>query len=719
MSLRPLLAVLCLFAAALAAPPTASAAGTGTSGWAWGSPTPTGANLLDIGFSGTTGYAVGESGTMLKTTDGGSTWTGLRTGVAGQLLEVQVVSPDLVVTGGGCSALLSSNGGTSFTRLYFTSTTCSQELTGFSFLSASTGYLLLQNGTVLSTTDGGTSWTPKTAIPGAAPGNGSGFASDIDFVSPTTGVALQVGTGGTKIFRTTDGGGSWTQVLAVQQISEVTFVDANNGFAVGLSGIYATTDGGATWTQRNANPNAQSVAAFSPTQAIFVSPNSGEGAAVLTTADGGTTLSNTVNVAVNPQAAAYASATRVLLAGSGFGSIAVSNDGGATFPASAGGDTITTSLGRLRAAPGGALATGQSGAYARSTDGGQAWAQSSVPTSESLNDIAFPSSQVGYALDSDGKFFKTTNGGTSWASLDTGTTARPSTLAAASTSAVMLVGPTGVRRTTNGGSSFSTVKGAISKAKLSEWDKGGSAWFVWGASSTLWRSSNNGSSWTKVALPKKVKISQVDFASASTGYLRDTGGRIWRTSNTGRSWSLVASTGTSRTYGMSFSSASTGFLIMSRFGQTSGAGYVLRTTDSGKTWNPQLVWNETFNANGILAGATSYGLLDNTDILYTTNGGVSGSSSTATLKPSKTKLKKKARIQVTITVKGGKQGDVAVVSGLASGASVWSQQQVTLDSSGKATTSWNVSKTTTFVGQWAGNESHAGDGSPATKVTVG
>jgi hypothetical protein len=30
-----------------------------------------------------------------------------------------------------------------------------------------------------------------------------------------------------------------------------------------------------------------------------------------------------------------------------------------------------------------------------------------------------------------------------------------------------------------------------------------------------------------------------------------------------------------------------------------------------------------------------------------------------------------------------------------------------------------VSKTTTFVGQWAGNESHAGDGSPATKVTVG
>jgi photosystem II stability/assembly factor-like uncharacterized protein len=719
MSLRPLLAVLCLLATSLAVPSISWATSTGTSGWAWGSPSPTGADLLDIGFSGSTGYAVGESGTMLKTTDGGATWTGLRTGVAGQLLEVQVVSPELVVTGGGCSALLSSNGGASFTRLYFTSTKCSQQLTGFSFLSATTGYLLLQNGTVLSTTDGGTTWTPKTQIPGAAPGNGSGFAAGIVFTSPTTGVALQTGTGGTKLFRTTDGGGSWTQVLAVQQISDVTFVDANNGFAVGNSGIYATTDGGVTWTQRNTNPNAQSVAAFSPTQAIFVAPNSGEGASVLTTADGGTTLSNTVNVAVNPQAAGYASATRVLLVGAGFGGVAVSNDGGATFPASAGGDTITTTLGRLRAAPGGALATGQSGAYARSTDGGQAWTQSSVPTSESLNDIAFPSAQIGYALDSDGKFFKTTNGGTSWASLDTGTTARPSTLAAASTSAVMLVGPTGVRRTTNGGSAFSTVKGNISKAKLQEWDKGGSAWFVWGVSSTLWRSTNNGSSWSKVALPKKVKISQADFASSSTGYLRDTGGRIWRTSNTGKSWSVMAGTGTSRTTGMSFSSTSTGFLIMSRFGQASDAGYVLRTTDSGKTWNPQLVWNDPFNQYGILAGSTSYGLLGGSDIVYTTNGGVSGTASTAILKPSKTKLKKKAKIQVTITVKGARQGDVAVVSALASGASVWQQQQVTLDSSGKATTSWTVSKTTTFVGQWAGNESHAGDGSPATKVTVG
>lgn len=719
MSLRPLLAVLCLLLAALAAPSAAGAASTGTSGWAWGSPTPTGANLLDVGFSGTTGYAVGESGTMLKTSDGGATWTGLRTGVAGNLTGVQVLSPDVVVVGGGCSALLSTNGGTSFTRLYFTSTRCSQELAGFSFLTATQGYLALENGTVVATTDGGSTWTPKTAIPGAAPGNGTGFAADLTFTNPTTGIALQAGTSGSKLYRTTDGGGSWTQVLAVQQISDVTFVDANNGFAVGNSGIYATTDGGVTWTQRNATPNAQSVAAFSPTQAIFVAPNSGEGASILTTADGGSTVSNTVNVAVNPQAAGYVSTTRVLLVGSGFGSVAVSNDGGATFPASAGGDTITTALGRLRAAPGGALATGANGAYARSTDGGQAWTQSSVPTSENLADIAYPSAQVAYALDTDGKFFKSTNGGTSWASLDTGTTAKPPTLAAASTSTVMLVGPTGVRRTTNGGSSFSTVKGNISKAKLQEWDKGGSAWFVWGSSSTLWRSTNNGSSWSKVALPKNVKISQVDFASSSTGYLRDTGGRIWRTSNTGKSWSVIASTGTGSTYGMSFSSTSTGMLIMSRFGQTSGAGYVLRTTDSGKTWNPQLVWNDEFNRYGIISGSTSYGLLDDADVFYSTNGGVSGSSSTATVKPSKTKLKKKAKIQVTITVKGGKQGDIAVVSGLPSGATVWQQQQVTLDSSGKATSSWTVSKTTTFVGQWAGNESHAGDGSPATKVTVG
>lgn len=718
MTFRSLAVAACAAAVALIAPSAAGAASVGTSGWNWGSPTPTGAPLNDVGFSGLTGYAVGDAGTLLKTTDGGQTWTGLRTGVAGDLFQVQVLSPEIVVVGGGCSALLSTNGGTSFTRLYFTSTTCSQALGGVSFVNATTGFIDLENGTFLATTDGGNTWTPKTAIPGASPGNGTGFAAEIFFTSATTGVALQAGTGGSKIYRTTDGGGSWTQALATTQpITDVTFVDANNGFAVGNAGIYATTDGGATWTQRNTNANAQQVAAFSATQAIFVSPNSGEGASVFTTADGGTSLSSNVSTGVNPQAAGYASGTRVVLVGSNSGGVAISNDGGATFPSSAGGDTITASLGHLRFAPGGAVATGNNGALARTTDGGVSWTQSGVPTSETIQDVAFPSGSLGYAIDTAGKLFKTTNNGTSWANIDTGTTAKPNAIAASGSSLVMLVGPTGIRRSSNAASSFSTVKGAVANQKLGNFDKGGSAWFVWGTSSLL-RSTNNGSSWSKLKLPSSsTKIEAVDFPTSSKGFLLDTSGRLYGTSNTGSSWSFIGTTGTNKAYDLSFSSSSSGFLSISRFGQFPG-GYLLRTTNGGKTWAPQNVWGNAINPGGILAGSTSYTLIDDNLLLFSTSGGSSGSSSSVSVKPSSTKLKKKTKIRVTITVKGAKQGDVAVVSALASG-STWKQQQVSLSSSGTATTSWTVSKTTTFVGQWAGNESATGAGSTAAKVTVG
>src|SRR4051812_23217205 len=52
----------------------------GSSGWSWGNPLPQGNTLRAMAFSGPTGYAVGDFGTLLKTTDGGVTWSGLPAG---------------------------------------------------------------------------------------------------------------------------------------------------------------------------------------------------------------------------------------------------------------------------------------------------------------------------------------------------------------------------------------------------------------------------------------------------------------------------------------------------------------------------------------------------------------------------------------------------------------------------------------------------------------
>ncbi|MDI6827648.1 MAG: YCF48-related protein, partial [Armatimonadota bacterium] len=47
-----------------------------SSGWIWQNPLPQGNNLADVHFvNSSNGWAVGDVGTILKTTNGGATWT--------------------------------------------------------------------------------------------------------------------------------------------------------------------------------------------------------------------------------------------------------------------------------------------------------------------------------------------------------------------------------------------------------------------------------------------------------------------------------------------------------------------------------------------------------------------------------------------------------------------------------------------------------------------
>lgn len=717
MKVRSLVAVLGAVGATIAAAAPADAGvRVGTSGWSWGNPTPTGADINAIGFAGSRGYAAGAFGALLRTDDAGASWSGLPTGLLGPLTELQVLSDDVFVVGGGCAARRSVDGGATFTRLYFNSLGCKEPLAGIAFLNPDTGYLVLEDGTVVGSTDGGETWSPKTAVPGTRAAGGGAKPTALAFLTPAIGFAA---TTQGRMYRTADGGGSWIQVAnTAVDINDVTFVSPAAGFAVGASGLFLVTDdGGLTWSQRATGAwasNLTTVRAASATRAVATTE---QGDILLRTADGGLTFSQVSATTEATTSAGFASATRIVVAGKG-GAMAASTDAGSTFTP-IGAPRLGGRYFVLRSAPGGAaFATGENGALARTTDEGETWSKVGVPTSEDLVDVSFPSSDTGYAIDSEGKLFKSTNTGASWANVDTGTTADPKTVYAPSTRVVLLVGPTGVRRSTDGADSFSTVRGTVSRQKLDDHDEAGSAIVVSGLTALL-RSTDKGRTWKKLKLPgRRTRIARVDFVTANIGFLRDTGGRLFKTRNGGRSWSELQGVGTTDYYGMSFSSKTDGFLVMSEFGDRKELGYLLRTTDGGKTWAPQLVTDQAIRGYGIAAGSTSYALAGRSSLFSSTTGGQAGTSSTVAVTPSKTKLRKKARIRVTITVKGARQGDTAVVAGRRSGGN-WVQQEVELDRSGKATTSWNVSKTTRFVGQWAGNEAYAGDGSAVKTVKVG
>src|ERR1035438_9547685 len=62
--------------------------------WTWLNPLPQGNSLKAMQFvSSTIGYAIGDGGTVLKTTDRGNTWIRLNTGVLDNLVALSFVNP--------------------------------------------------------------------------------------------------------------------------------------------------------------------------------------------------------------------------------------------------------------------------------------------------------------------------------------------------------------------------------------------------------------------------------------------------------------------------------------------------------------------------------------------------------------------------------------------------------------------------------------------------
>src|SRR4051794_8087498 len=230
--LAPLLAAafLTLSTAAGAAPVRVAHAG-----WSWGDPRPQGDTLSAVDFRGEQGYAVGEFGTMLRTDDGGATWSGVSTGLTEDLTEVQMISPSSVVIAGGCPVRRSDDGGRTFRRLPWTASDarCTAGVASLAFPSATVGYLLLGNGNVLRSSDSGKTWSRRTAVPGTpATSEASRIApSDIQFTSTDTGFAS---TTGGDVYYTTDSGSTWTPVLQLPfAVRDLEFPSASVGYAVG------------------------------------------------------------------------------------------------------------------------------------------------------------------------------------------------------------------------------------------------------------------------------------------------------------------------------------------------------------------------------------------------------------------------------------------------------------------------------------------------------
>jgi photosystem II stability/assembly factor-like uncharacterized protein len=714
-----------LAAAVLAALPAAPAGANvqvGSSGWQWGNPLPQGNTVRAMSFAGATGYAAGDFGTLLKTADGGSTWSGLPVGTLAGLTVVQALDANTVFAGGGCVARRSTDGGATFAAVRFTPVEagCRVGLRDLSFVSKDVGYLLLADGSVLTTTDGGVQFSPRTAVPDTGATGGSAQPGAITFLDASKGFA----TSGGKLFETLDGGNAWTPVAASgSAIRGIWFADAQHGFAVGDNRlVLRSDDGGATWVPKDLNVPGVNYTSIrcAGTQLCILTTSAGT--QLVRTTDGGDTPGAAVTPATDPIfAAAFASPTRVAAAGQQ-GATVVSDDAGVRF-APVGGHIAGAFMAlRLGGAANTAYAPGADGKLAKTSDGGRTWStESNVPTSADLRDVAFPTATDGYALDVDGGLFHTTTGGRAWQTLDTGSTRRPRALFAPDANTVLVVGPRGIRRSTDAGETFDQLRSrAVLRTQLTDvaLAHAGGAIFAW-SERALVRSSDGGSRWTPLPRPRGARIVQVAFANAKVGLLLEVNGRVWRTTNAGRSWTPLVAVGTNVVEGVAVGSPRVATLVIDDFGGTAG-GYLLRSEDAGATWQPQFVVNDRVASRGLAAGdGVDYLLAGNAGLLFSTTGGVAGDPSRLTLSTRRRQLPRAGKVTVTgrLTPPGARVR--VTVSMLAAGTRAWAHQTVPVAANGTFTTGWRIPRgTTTFVAQWTGDFASAGAGSRPLTVTV-
>ncbi|MFC1584580.1 YCF48-related protein [Fibrobacterota bacterium] len=233
-------------------------------------------------FDALTAVAVGSGGTVIKTNDGGATWSAQTSSTTDDLISVSFADGNNGWAVSSSAVYRTVDGGATWAPY----TGLDLDLyTSVCFADISTGLVAgirnVADTEILKTVDGGLSWEelPLSALI---------FLFDLHFIDAQTGWV--VGTGG-SIAKTEDGGNdwSWHTTDPSDNLVSVHFADALSGAAVGGQILTYTADGGANWTRQAMDAASQLLAVHVPAPGTILV--AGAGGFIQRSTDGGLTWS--------------------------------------------------------------------------------------------------------------------------------------------------------------------------------------------------------------------------------------------------------------------------------------------------------------------------------------------------------------------------------------------------------------------------------------------
>lgn len=510
-------------------------------------------------FNSTNGYVTGMRGYIGKTTNGGVSFDSVGVGVIptnewGQGIWFANQDTGFVTTRQSSwtngRIVRTTNGGATWTTVQ----TYSDGITAIWGTNSQTVYAVAVDGTIFKTTNAGNSWTQSVGVVGQ-------FMYGMSFLNQNVGFV--VGTEG-GMSRTTNAGLTWTPLTSPQvdwAFFQIKTISATEIYAVGdPTALYKSTDLGNTWQTINIMPVSGPASTFiwySMDKAGSTMVICGDYGVVIKSTDNGLTWSSnhfSLNtniifdmdlvpgsnnlIAVGRQ---YSTGTRQVYFSTNYGINWSVQDLGVDMNASSI-SMVNSQIGYI---------SGTNSQVLKTTNGGTSWFPVTQPTggTSDIYTIDFVDINTGWAFInfasvSGGSIFKTTNGGTSWIQ-------QGSNISQSISSADMVDANTGyatlnssgqpIYKTTDGGTNWFSVTTPLTGNINAIEALNANTVYIGSSFGTtrMAKTTNGGTSWTPITLPISLDVRSLDFMNADTGYVSGNSlTAICRTTNGGANWTF-------------------------------------------------------------------------------------------------------------------------------------------------------------------------------------
>jgi len=473
-----------------------------------------------------TGWACGQSGAVIKTMDGGSSWTISETPVNNLLLKTHSYNGQIVlVTGYDGIILRSSDGGENFEQIT-SGVGNGYDLWGVQMVNDTLGWISGAYQTLLKTTDAGLTWQFVNA------GLNQNYWS-LNFLNEQYGM---VPCGGGKILKTTDGGNSWIQVQAgdLRALYTIDVIDIFHIAAAGANGknVYSS-NGGTNWIS---NPDIQAASATNWIDFI--------------NADTGYSVQDVYNIRkttnrgqswFNPTNTYFLSEWHIQLLDDGIGYSC--------------GEEV-----------GGSYALN----FYKRTGGLDNWDR--LFLNDNFNDVHFITETTGFTLST--LLYKTFDRGMNWQEVENEPGGNDLLFLDSLTG---FIGSNQIYKTTDGGVNWYVPNGGQGGAGKIFFINETIGWAV--RSNVIYKTTDRGENWfTQFTAPTSIHFTSINFSDTLNGWV--SGGRPYKTTDGGYNWIQQTNTVIWNSDDVYFTNSDTGWFAK----YSSISNSLFKTTDGGLIW---------------------------------------------------------------------------------------------------------------------------------------